>query len=64
MKLTQFNTLVENVQRFRRSNIYIEFGPNDRGQVGQAVFAISNSPKSRNDEVMISKMTLRIDNDK
>ena len=40
------------------------FGPNERALVGHAVFAISNSPKSRNDEVMISKMILRIGNDK
>ena len=40
------------------------FGPNGRAKVGQAVFAISNSPKSRYDEIMVSKMILRIGNSK
>ena len=56
--------LFESAQCFRQSDRYIEFGPNGRAKVGQAVFAISNSLKSRYDKVMVSRMILRIGNSK
>ena len=40
------------------------FEPSGRAKVDQAVFAISNNPKSRYDEIMVSKMILRIGNSK